>query len=341
MMGELSKTEGITTMPALSRRNVLAGGIAAATVGRPGATLAAEKLTYLFPAPDFLPAFAPFHLAKARGYFSAEGLDVSFQVGRGGADVSKQVALNNAEIGGATVDTVMVVRANGLPLKAVCHLGNGALYQIVVRKSANVRALADLKGKKIGVLGFQDNGFYNLQGALATVGLSRDDVSIQAVGPAGVVQLMVSGDLQAISAVPESTAAIEAAGIPVDVYLITEFFPGMAQAVVASEDTIAKKPEVIRKFNGATLKAIREIEADPDGMAKVYTATVTQHAGKEAAIADIMKRYARFVYKSADGALGTFDKARVQTMADFYLKAGILPQAAVAEDIFTNDLLPR
>jgi NitT/TauT family transport system substrate-binding protein len=327
-------------MPSLSRRGFCKSGLAAFAIGRAGSALAAEKITYLFPAPDFLPAFAPFHLAKSRGYFGAAGIDVEFQVGKGGADVTKQVAVDNVELGGATVDTVMVVRANGLPVKAVCLLGNGALYQIVVRKDANIHSLADLKGKKVGVLGFQDNGFYNLQGALATVGLTRDDLSIEAVGPAGVVQLMISGNLQAISAVPESTAAIEAAGVPVDVYLITQFFPGMAQVVVASENTIAKKAALIRAFNGAALKAIREIEADPDGMAKAYAATVTQHAGKEAMIADIMRRYARLVYKSGDGKLGVFDKARVQTMADFYLKAGILPQAERAEDIFTNDLVP-
>jgi len=71
------------------------------------------------------------------------------------------------------------------------------------------------------------------------------------------------------------------------------------------------------------------------------TAVVTQHAGKEAMIADIMRRYARFVYRSGEGTLGTFDEARVQTMADFYLKAGILPEAVRAKDVFTNDLVPR
>ena len=327
-------------MKPLSRR-ALGALVAGATAMSVGAASAAEKITYLFPAPDFLPAFAPFHLARAKGYYQAEDLDVTFQVGKGGADVSKQVALGNAEIGGATVDTVMVVRANGLPVKAVGQLGNGALYQIVVRKDANVKTLGDLKGKKVGVLGFQDNGFYNLQGALATVGLTRDDVSIQAVGPAGVVQLMISGDLQAISAVPELTAAIEAAGVPVDVYLITQFFPGMAQAVVVSEDTIKKRPDAIRKFVRATLKAVRDIEADPEGMAKAYTAAVTQHAGKETSITDIFKRYGRLVYRSKDAELGTFDKARVQTMADFYVKAGILPQAAKAEDMFTNEFIGR
>jgi hypothetical protein len=43
---------------------------------------AAEEVTYLFPAPDFLPAFAPFQLAKAKGYFTGAGLDVSFASAR-------------------------------------------------------------------------------------------------------------------------------------------------------------------------------------------------------------------------------------------------------------------
>jgi len=130
-------------MKLLSRRTLSAFLLAAAAMS-PGSASAAEKITYLFPAPDFLPAFAPFHLARAKGYYKAEDLEVDFQVGKGGADVSKQVALGNAEIGGATVDTVMVVRANGLPVKAVGQLGNGALYQIVVRKDANVKTLAEL-----------------------------------------------------------------------------------------------------------------------------------------------------------------------------------------------------
>ena len=44
---------------------------------------AAEKVIYLFPAPDFLPAFSPFQLARHKGYYSDAGLDVSFQVEEG------------------------------------------------------------------------------------------------------------------------------------------------------------------------------------------------------------------------------------------------------------------
>ena len=43
---------------------------------------AAEPVTYLLPAPPFLPAFAPWMLAKHKGYFEAEGLDADAVIGR-------------------------------------------------------------------------------------------------------------------------------------------------------------------------------------------------------------------------------------------------------------------
>ena len=94
------------------------------------AALAAEKVTYLFPAPDFLPSFAAFKLAMAKGYYEAEGLDVTFQVGKGGADVAKQVGVGNADLGGGIGDTAIIVRANGLPIRGVAVLGSKALTQL-------------------------------------------------------------------------------------------------------------------------------------------------------------------------------------------------------------------
>ena len=102
------------------------------------AAFAQESVTYLFPAPDFLPAFAPFQLAKGKGYFEDAGLDVTFQVGKGGADVATQVALGNADMGGGIGDTPIIVRANGLPVKGVALLGGKALTQIVIRNDAGV-----------------------------------------------------------------------------------------------------------------------------------------------------------------------------------------------------------
>ncbi|MGC1579399.1 MAG: hypothetical protein WA813_25315, partial [Beijerinckiaceae bacterium] len=45
----------------------------------PRPALAAESVTYLFPAPPLLPAFGPLQIAKGKGYFADAGLDVNFR----------------------------------------------------------------------------------------------------------------------------------------------------------------------------------------------------------------------------------------------------------------------
>src|SRR5580704_18984418 len=79
--------------------------------------VAAESITYLFPAPPILPAFGPIQLAKGKGYFADAGLDVNFAVGRGGVDVAKQVGAGNAQFGGMVGDSPIIVRDNGVPVK--------------------------------------------------------------------------------------------------------------------------------------------------------------------------------------------------------------------------------
>ena len=238
------------------KRTILKTIAAAAVALSATAAMATEKVTYLFPAPDFLPAFAPFQLAKGKGYFSDAGLDVTFQVGKGGADVATQVAVGNADLGGGIGDTPIIVRANGLDIRGVALLGGRGLTQLAWRKDSGITGPADLKGKSIGVLAFQDTTYYNLLGALASVGLTKNDVDIQAVGPGGIIQLTIAGKLDGFSGVPEWIAAVQGAGVELDQQPVDEIFPAMAQAIIASDKTIAERPDVVRGFVTAVVKAI-------------------------------------------------------------------------------------
>ena len=145
--------------------------------------LAAESVTYLFPAPPSLPAFGPIQLAKGKGYFAQAGLDVSYAVGRGGVDVAKQVGAGNAPLGGIVADGPIMVRQNGVPIKIVAVFGGKGFMQLVVREDSGIQKPSDLKGKTISVMSFQDTTFYALLGLLASAGLTQDDVNIQAAGP--------------------------------------------------------------------------------------------------------------------------------------------------------------
>lgn len=167
----------------MTRRTAMAGMLASAAI-RP-AWAAPEKITYLFPAPAFLPAFIPFQLARKRDYYAVNNVTVNFQTGKGGADVATQVAVGNADLGGGVGETSMIVRPNELPVRGVALLGSQPLFQLVTRKESNVKSFADLRGKKLGVIGYQDTGYYALLAVLAGANLKRSDLEVQAVGPAG------------------------------------------------------------------------------------------------------------------------------------------------------------
>lgn len=314
--------------------------VAAVSAAMTTGALAAEKVVYLFPAPDFLPAFTPFQVAKQKGYYDEAGLDVEFRIGKGGADVAKQVAVGNADLGGGIGDTPIIVRANGLPVKGVALLGGKALTQLVIRNESGASDVAALKGKKIGVMAFQDTTYYNLLAALQSAGLSKDDVDIQAVGPAGMVQLMISGDLDAISGTPDWAASIEGAGVDLTVIPINDMFPAMAQAILSSDDTIKDKPELVRGFVQATLHGMRDVMEDPEGSAKLLAEKVPQFNGKEAFLVEVMKRYDDLVYATEDmSKLGAFDPERVKAVQDFYLDAGIITTETPLDDLYTNEFV--
>ena len=136
----------------------------------PSAARADEKITYLFPAPPILPAFGPIQIAKGKGYFSQAGLDVNYAVGRGGVDVAKEVGAGNVPIGGIVADAPIVVRQNGVPVKIVALFGGKGFMQLVVRADSGIQKPADLKGKTITVMSYQDTTFYALLGMLASAG---------------------------------------------------------------------------------------------------------------------------------------------------------------------------
>ena len=305
-----------------------------------GAARAAEAVTYLLPAPDFLPAFAPFHLARERGYFDEAGLDVTFRTGKGGADVATQVALGNADLGGGIGDTPIIVRANGLDVRGVALLGGRGYTQIAWRTDSGIAGLADLEGKSIGVLSFQDTTYYNLLGVLASQGLGKSDVDVQAVGPGGIIQLTIAGKLQALSGVPEWIVAIEAAGVELETISVDTVFPAMAQAILASDETIAERPELVSGFVNAVLRAVKDIVSDPGQAAKEFVAAVPQHAGKEVQIETIMRAYAEDVYPEAEGQrLGTFDPDRIAAAQEFYLERGIVRTAVPVDELYTNEFV--
>ena len=324
----------------MSRRMLLATGTAAGLglLAAPTRSLAAEEVTYLFPAPPILPAFGPIRLAQGKGYFKDAGLEVKFAVGRGGVDVAKQVGAGNAPLGGIVADGPIMVRGNGVPVKIVCVFGGKGFMQLVVREDSGITKPADLKGKTITVMSFQDTTFYALLGLLASAGLTQNDVNIQAVGPQGVWQFVAQGKSAGMAGVPDWIPPVTAAGVKVRVIPTENFFPHMAQGIAASDAIIKEKPEMIRKFVRAALHGMKDIMDNPDKAADEFVSFVPEWKGKEKGVQFAFAMYAKDVYPGQK-VLGEADPARLEKLQQFYLSKGFIQKATPVNELYTNEFV--
>lgn len=299
---------------------------------------AMQEITYLLPAPSTLPAFGPWMIAQAKGYYAAEGLDVKFVTGRGGVDVAKQVGAGNAVIGGAIGDTPIIARAQGIPVKAVAVLGAGSLTQLVTHKDEKIESPRELKGKTVTVLAYTDTTYYALLGMLSKVGLTKNDVNIQAAGPAGVWQQFAAKKAVGMAGVPDWTVSAMEAGAQVDILPADVYFKSMAQAILASDETIQKNPQLIQKLVRATIKGMKDIMADPKAATAVYVAHVPAHKGKEASILKAFEMYNQYVY-AKQKVPGQMDETRLGELQKFYVDNGVVPKAAPLKDLYTNQFV--
>jgi hypothetical protein len=134
---------------------------------------------------------------------------------------------------------------------------------------------------------------------LAKVGLSKTDVDIQAPGPAGVWKLFLARQADAMAGVPDFLAEAERNGMKVRVYPSQDYFRSMAQAILASDTTIAKRPELIRKLVRATLRGMKDIMDDPRAAAADHVKAVPQLSDQQSYVLRVFELYKQYVYGGA------------------------------------------
>ena len=310
-------------------------GLALLTLLTAAPEAVAQEVRYLLPAPASLPAFGPWMVAQQRGYFRAEGLAVTFETAPGGLAVAERLAAGAAIVGGAIGDTPILVRPNGVKVRAVAILGGGSLMQLVINRAKGIDTVAGLKGRTVAVLSGQDSMAWALRGMLMAQGLGAGDVTLRQAGPDELVRLFLSGQVEAMAAVPEWTAQAVDAGMRLAIVSPDPHFPSTAQAILASDDGIAQNPEQIRKLVRGTLRGLQAIIENPAAAADDYAKAVPAFQRRETTVARVFRLYAEQVYRGQK-VPGEIDEARLQALQEVYLRDGIIAARTPVGELYTN-----
>ncbi|WAH55746.1 ABC transporter substrate-binding protein [Pseudomonas silvicola] len=294
-----------------------------------------QDVTFLMPAPPNLPGFAPWIIAQQKGYYAQLGLRVNWVTAKGGVDVAKQVGAGNALFGAASGDVPVIVRANGVPVRNVAVLGTHGYTLLATDAVQHIDAIEQLRGKTVTVMSYSDSLYYALLASLRKAGMSKNDVNIQAAGPAGVWQLLADGKADAMAGSPDWVVNAQEAGRPLQLIPQAQMFDSMAQSILASDDAIAQHPDLVQKMVDGTLMGLRDILQDPAQAARTFVAAVPAYQGKEHKVEQILALYRQYVYGHQE-RLGQIQPERVADSVRFFSEEGIVKSTLPTDEYFTN-----
>jgi NitT/TauT family transport system substrate-binding protein len=314
------------SMPSL--RGVLAALSALALAGLlTTAVPAAEPLTTASLRLKWLPQaqFAGFYVALAKGYYKAEGIDLTINPG-GPNLLTENLVATGADTFGLSggTDSVFAARDKGLPI--VCF---GVSHQItpfifVTRKDGPVKTLQDFKGKTVTTWFTGAN--HVLNGMLAKEGVKPDEVKIQ---PQQVsVTPFVEGNVDVITATYYNEFYTIQSRMPKDslrTFVAEDYgitFP--RDTLIVSETTAKEKPELVKAFLRASLKGWKDAFADPKGAVDTVMAVAPtlDRAQQEFMLAEVKRLMT--AGKTGENGLFWIDTDAIRTTHDFFLKYGVI-----------------
>jgi NitT/TauT family transport system substrate-binding protein len=204
---------------------------------------------------------APWFVAREKGFYAKRGLNVSIQPGTGSADTIRTIASGGADVGFANVSTAIVGRSRGAPIVSVAQLGYIAVT-VLWRDESDIKSLKDLEGKSWAISPGQAQWF--LLPALAKINnLNFASIKVQETAPPlqpaallakkadFITMFRASNDEVAEMAATKQgirLKRIHMRDVGLDIY---------GSALIAKEEDIKRRPEMIRAYVEATMEGLR------------------------------------------------------------------------------------
>jgi NitT/TauT family transport system substrate-binding protein len=213
---------------------------------------------------------APFTVALDKGYFKAEGLDVTIDTAGGSLEPLNRIASGTYDMGFGDINSLIKFRdANpGTPIKAVFMVYNKPPFSIVGRKSRGVVMPKDLEGKKLGAPA-ADGAFAQWKIFAQANDIDASKVTIENVGFPVREPMLAAGQVDAITGFSFSSYInLKDRGVPVDditVILMADHGVNLyGNAIIVNPKFAAEKPEAVGKFLNAFLKGLKDTVKSPD-----------------------------------------------------------------------------
>ena len=260
-----------TAIVALALSFSLGAAAQAQAVEKKQVTLAVGGKTALY--------YLPLTICERLGYFKEQGLDVTINDFRGGAQSLQALVGGSVDVVTGAYEHTIRMQAKGQDIKAVIELGRFPGIVVGVRKerAANYKSFADFKGMKIGVTAPGSSTNFFVMYLMSKASLKPTDASYIGVGAGpSAVAAIKKGEIDALANLDPMITKLEQDG---DIKVVADsrseegtraIFGGANPAAVLyiKQEFIDRNPGTVQALVNAFYKTLQWLDkASPEEIA--------------------------------------------------------------------------
>ena len=289
-----------------------------------------------------------FYLAEKKGYFDAEGLDVTIDQGEGSAATVSRIMSGAYDAGFGDMNAIIqnaATNPNSAPVM-VYQIYNQPPFAVLTKTGGPVKSLSSLEGLTVGAP--PGSASTKLFPALATAaGFDAGKVELLSVQKNLQEQMLIQDQVSA-SLVFNVTSYLNIIGIGMDPDKDFTWYPYGASGldiysngVMVSPKLLKEKPEAVQGLVNAIAKAMADVLANPQEGIDIITATEPLSNGElemkrlQFALDNLI-----FSDESKANGIGAIDTERLTRSITTIKELYDLPGTPAAEDVFDASFLP-
>lgn len=280
-----------------------------------------------------------FYLAKEKGYYTDEGIELEIIAGSGSSDSVKQLGSDAIEVG--LVDALVLVQAieQDVPVRSVAAYYQRSPITVMSPEENPVDEPQDLLGdvtlgSKTGSATYQ-----GLIAFLAANDMRQEDINLAEIG-FGVQPLLVGQVDAMMGFTMNEPIEAEDNGMPIHELMIADYGVNAYGLTVAASNTFADEHgDVLRGFLRATRQGIEDAIADPQAAVDAVANAVDEiNVDREL---KVLEKTVPFWSSNAteDNGYGWQTSDQWQGTIDTALTLELIQGAFPADDIYTNEFL--
>jgi len=291
---------------------------------------------------------AGFLLALDKGYFKAEGLDVTIDSGNGSVEAIPRVATGAYQMGFGDINSVIKFLDEDptQKVKAVMMVYEKPTFSVVGRKSLGVTEdPKSLEGKKLGAPP-PDGAFAQWPAFKQAAGIDDSKITIESIGFPVREPMLAKGDVDAVFGFAFSVILnLKAQGIAADdiatILMADNGLNLYGNSVLVNSDFAAENPEAVKGFLKALAKGFADAVANPDeGVAAVLKRNETLDPEIEKERLDMANAMNINTPYVVENGMGTVDMARLSASIETLKVSMGLKGNVKAEQVFDASFLP-